>query len=533
MRGFDIPMRSLLILLLLCTVFDEAIAKKRVLIEETRQMGKGPTSSLTSLYHSLDPLSISQHFAFYELYPETKEGKTALKQAWELLSGGFIKEEQAIHSLPSFDIRAIISLITRESFDPPVILNEEQLQLIDLISSRLKDRTLKGKTIWSKEETLALPPEEIDLSRSLLIFQFDEDPHPREKIRQYEASIDLMALQILARLPKDASHQDKIREINRFIFQEMQFRFPPHSLYAHDIDLYTFLPSVLDNRQGVCLGVSILYLSLAQRLDLPLEIITPPGHIYVRYHNGDTLINIETTARGIDLPSDVYLGINTRKLQMRNIKEVIGLAFINQASVFWGKGEFKTTVSLYEKALPFLPDDPLLKMFLGFNYLFVGRKSEGIKLLRDIRTTTFDEAVSPETIPQDYLSGKIDASGIQAVFMPVDETRSSILAKQQELQTILQKYPYYRAGLLQLATTWLQLGRSSEAKEVLERYHNIDPTSSIVEYYLSVLSMERLDYNLSWSYLKSAEQLTLARNHFPKALKHLRDELKRTSPETL
>ena len=77
------------------------------------------------------------------------------------------------------------------------------------------------------------------------------------------------------------------------------FRFPPHSLYAKDIDVYTFLPSVLDSRRGVCLGVSILYLCLAQRLDLPLEAMTPPGHIYVRY--GEDL-NIETTARGIDVP---------------------------------------------------------------------------------------------------------------------------------------------------------------------------------------------------------------------------------------
>ena len=154
----------------------------------------------------------------------------------------------------------------------------------------------------------------------------------------------------------------------------MQFRFPPHSLYAKDIDLYTFLPSVLDSRKGVCLGVSILYLCLAQRIDLPLEIITPPGHIYVRYRNKESITNIETTARGINLPSDTYLGINTRKLMQRTIKEVIGMAFVNQASAVWGKEDYLTTVSLYEKSALYLPDDPLLKMFLGFNYLFIGKK---------------------------------------------------------------------------------------------------------------------------------------------------------------
>src|SRR5665647_1570782 len=105
-----------------------------------------------------------------------------------------------------------------------------------------------------------------------------------------------MALQILARLPPKASPQQKILKINELIFDEMRFRFPPHSLYAKDIDVYTFLPSVLDSHRGVCLGVSILYLCIAQRLDLNLEMITPPGHIYVRYRTTDQTINIETTA---------------------------------------------------------------------------------------------------------------------------------------------------------------------------------------------------------------------------------------------
>jgi hypothetical protein len=383
-------MKMLLSLALLIASTEELLAKKRVKIEERQIPEQSAQRSLKAIYNSLDPFSISQHFAFYELYSETKEGKEALQHAWKLLSGGALSEEETATMLPKLDIQAIISLVTRQSFDPPLKLNQSQLEMISRISKRLCNRKLKGHSVWTKEEVLKLPPEEIDISRGLLIFQFDEVLNPTEEIIQYEANIDLMALQILARLPLDATHEDKIHQINRFIFQEMQFRFPPHSLYANDIDLYTFLPSVLDSRQGVCLGVSILYLSLAQRLDLPLEIITPPGHIYVRYHSSKKIVNIETTARGIDLPSESYLGINTRQLQQRNIKEVIGLAFMNQAAVFWSRQEYAKTVALYEKSLLFLPRDPLLKMFMGFNYLFVGKSSKGAALLREIRHITFD-----------------------------------------------------------------------------------------------------------------------------------------------
>ncbi len=543
---------------------------------------------LKSLYNTLDPLSVSEHLAFYELYPDSKEGQNALKRAWQLLYHNwatgwnfgcvkapgfndkkgdninsnmapfFIVEPRELSrgpnsnllpdsgissdpidlegknpTLPPFDIAAIISLITRQQFEATVKLMPDQLALIEKISRRLANRTLKGHNIWKRDEILALAPEEIDLSRGLLLFQFDEKEDVQEEIKQYEAILDLMALQIAARLPEHPTDEDKIQAINHFIFHEMRFRFPPHSLYAKDIDLYTFLPSVLDNRQGVCLGVSILYLCIAQRLELPLEIITPPGHIYIRYAGQNKLINIETTARGINPPSEIYLGINTRLLQQRDIKEVIGLSFVNQASVFWSKEDYETTVKLYEQARPFLPDDNLLKMLLGYNYLFLGRQNEGTKLLKEIKNIIFEEAVSAESIPEDYLNGKIDAEGIKAVFLPVDETRESITDKQKELQEILKRYPHYRAGLLHLATTWLQLGRGNEAKEVLERYHKIDPHNAIVEYYLCILCLERLDYNRAWVHLKKTEKLVYSRSHYPKALESLRTQLRRSCPEPI
>lgn len=518
-------MRRSALLLALVLFSISAFAKKREMKEVIPA-----TNHLKSLYSSLDPHSLSQHLAFYELYKESDEGKKALTHAWELLSKGNKKENLVDLPFPQFDLQAIVSLVTRQSSDPPIHLPENQLQVIDSLSSHFANRKLKGSTIWSKEELLSLPSEEIDLGRGLLLNQYDEEENIRDKIRQYEASLDLMALQIYVRLSKNATPTDKIREINRFIFQEMRFRFPPHSLYAKDIDLYTFLPSVLDNRQGVCLGVSILYLCLAQRLNLDLVIITPPGHIFVRWEGGDEVVNIETTARGIDLPDETYLGLNTRKLHRRTLKEVIGMAFVNQASVYWMREEYVKTVSLYEKALPYLPDDPLIKMFLGLNYLFVDQKEKGKALLKEIRDFTFDYAVAPESLPIDYLDGHVDIEGLKAVFLAVDETRESILEKQKSLHKIVKKHPRFRAGILQLAVTYLQLNRGSESFDILKSYHDLDPNDPTIEYYLSAICVERWDYNHAWDFLKQAEKITRARNHYPKALKGLRHHLRAISP---
>jgi tetratricopeptide (TPR) repeat protein len=482
-------------------------------------------SELHALFCSLDPKSVSQSFAFYELYPESEEGKKAFQRAWQLLN----QNQQIAQNikLPKIDLRPVIALVNKENHQSPK-LSDSQLQFIQKLAKHLHNRKLKGYNVCTEADVLTLNDDQIDVLKALFLAQENSSLN---ELMQYEATIDLMALQILAKLKKNASDKDKINAINEFIFHEMHFRFPPHSLWAKDIDVYTFLPSVIDNRQGVCLGVSILYLCIAQRLNLPLEIITPPGHIYVRYkENEHEVINIETTARGINPPSEMYLGIDTKSLQERTIKEVPGLAFINQASVSWMRSDYKTAVKLYENALKYLPEDALLKQFLGMNYLFTGEIEKGEKLLNEIKDHQMSDSISKDTIIKDYLNKKVDIEGIKKIFLPVDQKRESIIQKKDEIIKILKKYPRFRAGLFQLAGTWLQLGREKEAKKVLEKYQKIDASDPTVNYYLTVICAQRHDYISAWKYYEKVEEILSKHNHFPKALKDLKIALLQLCP---
>ena len=148
-----------------------------------------PSHSLKALYDSLDPLSVTEHLAFYEVYSESPEGKKALNDAWRLLTRGDPDAVKLDLSLPKVEVQAVVSLVTRQSFDPPVKLNEKQLGVIEKISAHLGNRKLKGSSIWTKKELLDLESGQIDLARGLLINQFDTVLDPKEDIRQYEASL--------------------------------------------------------------------------------------------------------------------------------------------------------------------------------------------------------------------------------------------------------------------------------------------------------------------------------------------------------
>lgn len=476
------------------------------------------------IYNSLDPLSISEHLAFYSLYPETAEGQEAARTLYALLGvDGSVIDKDLIKD--SFD--GLVGLVNKPNLGLRKPLSYDILNRLEPIGRNLKNRALRGHSATTEAEVLALDPSEIDLARGLFLSQLGEGQ--MDQIRTYEAAIDLMAIQILNRLTPDSTVRDKVNAMNRYIFYELGFRFPPHSLYAKNVDLYTFLPSVLDSRRGVCLGVSILYITLAQRIGLPLEMVTPPGHIYVRAPDNDKVINIETTARGVNPDSSIYLGIDTKALERINVKEVIGTAHYNQAATFWHAGKHDLALQSYEKAKLYLPNNQHLVELMGYNYLLNGELDKGAALLEQIRHYESPYTVSPSTLPDDYLSEKVDVEGIRAVLTPVDENRTSIVKKRDAILETLKKYPLFIEGWNQLAICYLQLHRMKEALAALERSHTLFPDDTNTQYYLSVLYAERQNYAKAWEHFHNLEKLLEKHAHAPRALKELKRELSQRS----
>ncbi len=425
---------------------------------------------------------------------------------------------------------ALVALINQREKEP-VILNPSEIDLIDDLGASLLNRKLKGYQAKSESDVIALAPEDVDLARGLFLSLLPNTPDRWLEMRSYESLLDLMALQVLATLPLNATPKEKIKAINELVFFELGYRFPPQAVSTVDIDVYTFLPTVLNSRKGVCLGVSILYLCLAQRIGLPLEMITPPGHIYVRYKKGSEEINIETTCRGVHIDSEKYLSIDNCSLEQQNIKQVIALAYFNQASVFLGTQRFELAEVAYKKALPYHPEYPPLHRFLGISLCLNGKEQEGKTHLEKSKTYLLEHQVSPDTLADDYLNGKINAEGIARFVKHVGSTRQELLEEKNAYEKILQHYPQFRAGWLGLAGTWMELGNERKALAALESYHNIDSSHATVEFYLASLFAKRLNFVKGWEHLEHCEKLTQARNYTPEGVRDFREALQRVCPE--
>jgi len=68
--------------------------------------------------------------------------------------------------------------------------------------------------------------------------------------------------------------------LNQFLFKERGFQWQPGGILCAP---NSYLNEVIDDREGLPLTLSVLYMELARRLDLPVVGVGLPGHFVVRF----------------------------------------------------------------------------------------------------------------------------------------------------------------------------------------------------------------------------------------------------------
>ena len=111
---------------------------------------------------------------------------------------------------------------------------------------------------------------------------------------EFEATMTRLADEVRGDLGPDAPGSVSVKALNRRIFGPAGVR------ASTDLkDPCNLLPSrVLERKQGYCVGIAAIYLILAERLKLPIYAVATPSHVFLRYDDGTTRINVETLQGG-------------------------------------------------------------------------------------------------------------------------------------------------------------------------------------------------------------------------------------------
>jgi tetratricopeptide (TPR) repeat protein len=231
-----------------------------------------------------------------------------------------------------------------------------------------------------------LPDQEIPLGKTLILASslaagdlFDEPVDPSI----VEEEIDRLAEKVRPALRDRSNPRKVISALNRFLFVEEGFTY---DCVAGNPDNY-LLDRVMKNKRGNCLGLTALYLLLAERLSLPLHGVYVPSHCFVRYEDAGVRINIETGEKGAAWDEGRYsreFGLTGGRPYLRSLgrKEMIGVYLKSLGAAFSRKGMEDRALRLSREAAVFYPGLPDTYFNAGVSYHKKGSIDEAIAQYR-------------------------------------------------------------------------------------------------------------------------------------------------------
>lgn len=168
--------------------------------------------------------------------------------------------------------------------------------------------------------------------------------------------------------------------IGRVLFDEERYAYDASGT---DADLY-LLDRVVERKRGNCLGLTLLYALIGERLGIRVTGSYVPGHIFVRYEGKGLRFNRETSMKGRELTDADYrrrfsLDPDRPYLKTLDREELSGiLAKTLGASCACGRKD-ETAIRYYEEASRLYPELADIYFNTGVSLQRSGKPGEAIR----------------------------------------------------------------------------------------------------------------------------------------------------------
>jgi regulator of sirC expression with transglutaminase-like and TPR domain len=135
--------------------------------------------------------------------------------------------------------------------------------------------------------------EEFDLEEGIWLLALTQ--YPDINVEAYRALLDHFAAELRERIDPDETPKEILTTINNYLFDELGFSGDEENYYDSQ---NSYLNRVVDRRKGNPINLSLLYLLLARRLQLPMAGIGLPGHFICRYQSTSDEIYVDAFHHG-------------------------------------------------------------------------------------------------------------------------------------------------------------------------------------------------------------------------------------------
>ncbi len=209
--------------------------------------------------------------------------------------------------------------------------------------------------------TLALPEDKIDLAETLLLISRHWDP--KLNTAPLKRTLDRLTESARNQLKDNPSPKQTVEILRKVIHEEGKYRYTdaldPAGMPVNPAEL--FLHGLLQTRRGYCMNLSLLYLILGERLNLPLFGVPLPNHFFVRYDSQEYRVNIEATEGGVAFPDSFYeqrFGVTKdSKYFLNNLgkRQTLGAYFSNVGLVMYRAAKPEAAIFYLEQSASINP----------------------------------------------------------------------------------------------------------------------------------------------------------------------------------
>ena len=256
--------------------------------------------------------------------------------------------------IPESQIRALIRLLSDEDdrivrtisgklidIGPSAVplLQEaeiEQPEMADRIASVLEE--IRGGKLEDELLDLAALPDQA-ISLEVGAFLIARYAYPTLDVARYCDQLDTMAHEVRTRIGQRASGEEAVNALNRYLFMEQGFKGNTKNYYEVE---NSYINCVMDRRIGIPISLSVVYLLIGQRLELPLYGIGMPGHFLVKYEsdrykifidcfNGGALLTERNCARFL---TEAGYGFDDKYLQKSTVRAILSRMVKNLLAIY-------------------------------------------------------------------------------------------------------------------------------------------------------------------------------------------------------
>jgi hypothetical protein len=259
----------------------------------------------------------------------------------------------------------------------------------------------------------------------------------------------------------ELSKEDRMAALGSYLIRDRGFK------YSDDItnDMYN-IAKVIESNQGYCATLPVIFTLVARRLQQPVHLVTTVNHVFCRFDDGETKINIESTsphAMGVGTPDSFYIDMS-KSIRYKNVFKLSKNIIENTSTMDSLNLRQSLSVLLLNSAAA--QSDPKKLKSVGFREIS-SNKSERLKGLKYTSAAVYFDTrcVLPivslvqniQKFPEDFNSTFV--AGLRAyavrkgIFLPSKE-EIDILAK--EVDFFKDIYEDFKGDLMVLNTTCMR-----------------------------------------------------------------------------